>query len=100
MANDLVRRGADSLSLPDRYERRPPARVIRAVDEASYRAAVAAARVQGAGYVTHVALAKVAQLTAEESRRIEQCPLGEPRYRVIVDTYAGLVSAEIARLGY
>lgn len=69
-----------------------PKPVVRAVEHAAYRGLITAANVQAAGYVTHVALSQVAMLTAEKGRLIEQCPLAEPRFRVIVGTYAGLAA--------
>ena len=99
MSTEIVRRAIEQRQLVSRIRRLPIA-VGRAVDNASYQSVVAGARVQGAAYVTHVALREVASLTAEEGRAIELCPLGEPRYRLIVDTFTGVVAAEIAQLGY
>lgn len=101
MSNELVKRISDNTGISPRVgSPRVPRTVVRAVEGAAYRGLVVAAKVQAAGYVTHVALSQVAMLTAEEGRMIEQCPLGEHRFRVIVDTYAGLAAAEIAQLGY
>ena len=79
---------------------RIPWRVQRAVDLAHYQGLVSAAKVHAAGYVTHAALTLTAQLSAEEARLIEQAPVGEPRYKAIVDTFAGTACAEIAQLAW
>ena len=101
MSNELVKRISDNAGLrPTGVQPRVPRHVVRAVDNAAHRGLIAASKVQAAGYVTHVALNQVAMLTAEEGRLIEQSPIGEPRFRVIVDTYAGLAAAEISQLGY
>lgn len=101
MSNELVKRVNENAGISVRSgSTRIPKPVIKAVEGAAHRGLVAAAKVQAAGYVTHVALSQVAMLTAEEGRLIKQCPLGEQRFQVIVDTYAGLAAAEIAQLGY
>lgn len=100
MGAELARRVGSALA-PDPFSsRRPPMAVVRAVESVNHRAVVAAAKVESAGFVTHVALLEVESLTNEEARAIERCPLGEPRYRALVDTYAGLAANEIARLSY
>ena len=101
MGNELVKRVNDNAGISHRAASpRVPRSVVKAVEGAANRGLVSAAKVQSAGYVTHVALSQVAMLTAEEGRMIEQCPLGESRFKVIVDTYAGLAAAEIAQMGY
>jgi hypothetical protein len=77
---------------------RVPRPVAREVANAGYRGAVAAATVRAAGQVTHVALTLTATLTAEEARLIAMCPLGEARFRAIVDSFTNVATAEIARL--
>jgi hypothetical protein len=99
MSNELVPRIRESSGLAQTTPR-VPRQVTKAIDRVAYRGLEASAKVQASGYVTHVALAQVAMLTAEEGRLIEQYPLGEPRFRVIVDTYAGMAAAEIAQLGF
>lgn len=99
MSNEIVRRAAEKAELIAR-SRRMPMSMVREIDRASFQGLRAAVRVQSAAYATHVALREIAGLTAEEGRAIELCPLGEPRYRVIVDTFTGVAAAEIAQLGY
>ncbi len=101
MPNELVKRISDDVGITSRVgSPRVPRAIVRAVEDAGHRGLVSAARTQAAGYVTHVALSQVAMLSAEEGRMIQQCPLGEGRYKVIVDTFTGVAAAEIARLGY
>ena len=101
MSNELVKRVTENAGITVRSTgSRVPRPVVKSVERAAHRGLVAAAKTQAAGYVTHVALNQVAMLTAEEGRMIEQCPLGEGRYKAIVDTYTGVAAAEIAQLGY
>ena len=72
----------------------------RRIEDAGRDGLVGAARVQAAAYVTHVALTQVAILSAEEERLITQCPLAEPRMKVILDLYAGFCAGELAQLGW
>jgi hypothetical protein len=95
--SDLVRRTVDSVGLVTQIRRLPRA-VDRAIDLANGRALVAVAVVEGAALVTDIGMRELVDLTAREARAIELCPLGEPRYRVIVDTFAGLVANTVARL--
>ena len=59
-----------------------------------------ARKIQGAAYATHVGMTQVAAITAEEGHLIEQCPLAEPRLKVLGDTFTGVVASEIADLGW
>lgn len=99
MTNELVPRIRESSGL-SHTQPKVPRQVVRAIDKAGYRGLEASAKVQAAAYVTHVALSQTGMLTAEEARMIQEHPLGEPRFRVIVDTFAGMAAAEIARMGY
>ena len=99
MSNELVPRIREASGLAH-TQPKVPRQVVRSIDRAGYRGLEASAKVQAAAYVTHVALSQTAMLTAEEARLIRQCPLGEMRFQVIVDTFAGLAAAEIARMGY
>jgi hypothetical protein len=112
---DLMPRVADALLdardgdlLP-----RVPRRVVRAVDGEVGRGLVRAARAQADAYVAHTrmegasfvartGLARVAELTAEEARYLEQTPTraAAARYRAIGDAFAGLVANEVIKLGY
>jgi O-acetyl-ADP-ribose deacetylase (regulator of RNase III) len=92
------------MSLVPAFGARTPARlprdIERRVDTAHGTAVVGAARVNAAAYVTHAALQFTASLTAEESRLIEQVPLGEGRFKALVDNFTGVACAEIAGMGW
>ena len=112
--SEIMRRFAGAL-VP--YQRQPldllglPREVQRAVDLESAKGLVEATRVQAQGHVAwtriqvteqvaSTGMAQLAALSAEEGRLIRQAPLGEERYRAIVDTFAGVVANEVAKLGY
>lgn len=86
---------------------RVPRSVVRRVDAAVYDGLVAAARIQSAGYVSHVALTQIAELSALEFRTVELAGAQDPlqaaqvaaRAKAVVDTFAALAAAEIAYLG-
>ena len=77
-----------------------PRQVERRLDAVHHQALEVAARVNAAAYVTHVGLTYAGALSAEEGRLIQQAPLGEGRYKAIVDHFAGAVCAEIAGMTY
>jgi len=86
--NELMRRSGDSL---DRASGRAPSpRLERAiqseVDLVQGRAIVQAARVRGVEYVTYTALQAVEGLTNMEMLALQRNPLGDARYKAIVDT--------------
>lgn len=66
--------------------------------EAQRPARVAAAKIDGAAYAAHTAVHHAAALSATEARLIRLAPLGEERYRVIIDTFAGYAASEISML--
>jgi hypothetical protein len=86
---DLARRYSGGLQ-------RLPRELRREIDAAHQHGLKEAAHLNAAAYVTHVALTYVGQLTAEECRLIQMVPLGEARYRAILDTFAGVACAEVA----
>jgi hypothetical protein len=77
---------------------RVPRPVTREIANAGFRGAVSSATVRAAGQVTHVALTLAATLTAEEERLVTMCPLGEARYRALVDAFTNVAATEIASL--
>lgn len=89
MTHDLIRRFNH---LPHRL----PRELRREIDAAHRHGLKEAAHLNAAAYVTHVALTYTGQLTAEECRLIQMVPLGEARYRAILDTFAGVACAEVA----
>jgi hypothetical protein len=80
-----------------------PARVERAVrDEVSLvrgRAIVQAARTQAVDYVGQAALRAAEDLTAMETLAADRNPLGEARYKAIVDVAAASLARIVAETG-
>ena len=98
MSNPLARRtSGDSL---DRLSGRAlPALVERAVrDEVALvqgRGIVQGARTQAVEYVAHSALRAVEDLTAMETLAMERNPLGDARYKAIVDAATASLNADL-----
>lgn len=112
MANEIMRSVSDALLLPTEGSGLSP-RDKRELQSAVGRQAaggiVRAAGVQADGFVantvldvgdfvTDTGLSRTARLSRHEEDAIREAPLGEGRYRAIVDAYAGLVITEIANL--
>ncbi len=83
--------GFSSLSLGIQRQTR------REVERVQVRAIVAKLTEDGRAFVTHTALEHVGALTALEQHLITVAPLGEARYREIVDSYTLGASAAIRR---
>lgn len=71
----------------------------REVERVQSRAFVAKLTDDGRAFLTHSALEHVGALTALEQHLISIAPLGEARYREIVDSYTLGASAAIRRWG-
>jgi hypothetical protein len=90
--SDLIPSSARGL---DRHNRRTAA-VVR---DAQLPAKRATARIQAAAIAAHSGLISTEILTALEVQAVKrQGPLMDERAKAIVDTYAGLVTTELARL--
>ena len=88
--HDVVPRFTNSLD-PTRRGRiygRVPRDVARAVEREHGRGMVVAARVNAAAHVARTALINTGLLSHEEEQLIQLAPLGEARYKAIVDAYA------------
>ena len=83
--------GFSSLSLGIQRQTR------REVERVQSRGIVAKLTEDGRAFVTHTALEHVGALTALEQHLITVAPLGEARYREIVDSYTLGASAAIRR---
>ncbi|PZU44017.1 MAG: hypothetical protein DI566_13130 [Microbacterium sp.] len=83
--------GLSSLSLGIQRQTR------REVERVQSRSIVAKLTEDGRAFVTHTALEHVGALTALEQHLITVAPLGEARYREIVDSYTLGASAAIRR---
>ena len=69
----------------------------REMDQVRSRAVVAATVEQGRGFIAELALTEVGSLSALETHLIQVAPLGEARYKHIVDAYAMGAARTIAR---
>ncbi len=80
-----------------------PARLERAVSNevavVQGRAIVQTARTQAVEYVAHSALRAVEGLTQMEELALQRAPLGDARYRAIVDTATGALARIVAETG-
>jgi hypothetical protein len=98
----VIRRSGDS-QLDRVGGRSLPARVERAVrDEVALvqgRGIVQAARTQAVEYVAHSALRAVEDLTAMETLALQRNPLGDARYKAIVDTATASLARIVAETG-
>lgn len=102
MSNPLVRRDGGN-SLDRASGRNLPARLERAVrgevDLVQGRAIVQIARTQAVEYVAHSALRAVEGLTDIEALALHRNPLGDARYKAIVDTATGALARIVAETG-
>jgi len=99
----LVPRLADTLgtwraSTTDRESREIMRRTRHDVERENSRALVLGARMEGGAYVARTALTNTALLTKDEESFIQLAPLGEARYKAIVDAYAIYAAGEVGRL--
>jgi len=83
--------------------RSPSTRLERAVrnevDLVQARALVQARRVQAVDYVTSTSLRVVEGLTEMETQALRRTPLGDDRYKAIVDTATGVLARIVAETG-
>lgn len=94
MSYDLARSRASS---PMTRTGRQTAREVELAQRGGLRAAAA---VEAASFASHVALHHAGMLTGLEAQLIERAPLGEARYKAIVDTFTGVACAELSALTY
>jgi hypothetical protein len=69
----------------------------REIDRVQAQAVIATVREEGRGYLTNAALQSVGALTALEQHLITVAPLGEARYRAIVDAFTVGAASAISR---
>lgn len=94
MSTDLMK--ARGLGLSRGTERR----TALAIREAQVPAQITAAKIEGAAFAAHVALSHTTMLSAAEARAIQNAPVGEGRYKAIVDSYAGYCCQELSLLAF
>lgn len=95
--SDLVPRLGDALDALLGDSVRVPREIVRAVDREHGRGLVQAARVDARAYVARTALVNTALLSADEANFIQMAPLGEGRYRAIIDNFAIFAAGEVGR---
>jgi hypothetical protein len=78
--------------------RREVTQVARAVRRVQGQAVVVATRMNAGAYVTSVALHNTALLSKDEEQLIQFAPLGEARYKALVDGYTMYALRELGRL--
>lgn len=69
----------------------------REIERVQAQALVADVREQGRAFLTNTALQNVGALSALEAHLIQVAPLGEARYKHIVDSYAAGAAQAISR---
>lgn len=113
MPNQVMRHVSDAVMSPTEDSGLSPGdarKLRRAVGSQAANGIVRAAGVQADAYVANTVvemaefvadtgLSRIARLSRREEDLIREAPLGEGRYRAVVDTYAALVAQEIGRLG-
>lgn len=97
---DVVPRLGDSLDALRRERRagRVPHEVVKGVIRQHGRGLVRAARLDAEAHVARTALVNTALLTKDEENFIQFAPLGEARYKAIVDAYAIVAAGEVGSL--
>lgn len=100
MSQSLIPKLSDSLDAirTDRVVSRVRKEVVEAVLREEGRGLKVAARLEGRAHATRVALFNAAMLSKDEESFIVMAPLGEARYKAIVDAYAIYAAGEVGRL--
>lgn len=100
MSKDLIPRLGDTLDAlrQERAVGRVPRDVVRAVTREHGRGLVVAARLDAGAQAARTALVNTALLSKDEESFIRLAPLGEARYKAIVDAYAIYAAGEVGEL--
>jgi hypothetical protein len=98
MANVVPRLGDSLDALRSRHWRRIPSDVARAVRAEHGQGLVDAARIEAGAHLARTALINTAMLTRDEENFLQLAPLGEARYKAIVDAFAIYAAGEVGRL--
>jgi hypothetical protein len=101
MSNPIIRRTGDSLDRASGHSLSPRLeRAVRSeVDLVQGRAVVQAARTQAVEYVAYSALRAVEGLSEMETQALQRTPIGDARYKAIVDTATGALARIVAETG-
>ena len=98
--NELIPRLTEAIDAirADRATGRVPRDVVHAVVREHGRGLVMAARLDAGAHATRTALVNTALLSKDEENFIQMAPLGEARYKAIVDAYAIYAAGEVGQL--
>jgi hypothetical protein len=98
--NDLVPRLADTLESlrGDRRYTRVPRDVVRTIQREHGRGLVVAARLNVGAHAARTGLLNTGMLSKDEEYLLQLAPLGEARYKAIVDAYAIYAAGEVGSL--
>lgn len=79
---------------------RTPRATKRALDQVHGHSLVSSAKVQGAAFVTHVAIQEIGRLSMEEALVVQSCPHAAGRAKAIVDNFTAVAAGTVASMGY
>jgi len=98
--NQIVPRLGEALDTlrSDRSSGRVSREVVKAVQREHGRGLVLAARLNARAHAARTGLINTAMLSKDEEHFIQFAPLGEARYKAIIDTYAIWVAGEVGSL--
>lgn len=72
----------------------------RALEQVHGHGLVAAARVDDAAFVAHVAMQAIGHLSMEEALVVQTCPHATGRAKAIGDTFTAVAAGVVAGMGY
>jgi hypothetical protein len=100
MSNSIIPSLTDSIDAirADRTIGRIPREVVRAINREHGQGLVVAARLNAGAHAARTGLLNTAMLSKDEESCIQMAPLGEARYKAIVDAYAIYAAGEVGRL--
>jgi hypothetical protein len=90
----------DLIHAPPRRLARGERQLAATLREAQVPGQRAAAKIEAAAFAAHTALGHATMLSAAEGRALEYAPLGEARYKVIADSFAGYCAEELSLLAF
>lgn len=77
-----------------------PRATKRALQRVQGQGTVAAAKVEAAAFVTHVAIQEIGMLSMEEALLVERTPHAAARAKVLVDNFTAVAAGTVDRMGY
>jgi len=78
---------------------RLPRPVSQNIEAVRHMGLVTSAQIVAAAHVTKVALHLASALTAEEALLVRTNPLGEERYRLLVDSFTAVAAFRVSEMG-